>query len=1193
MLKRLLLYLILIVPLHSFATHLLGGEITYKHVSYNAGTNTNTYKIQVNMYRDCQYGQALLDDTIDIGFYEKVSGSKRLSFMLQLGPPDSSNVDPFSGADYKYCKKLPVACMQVGNYYGNIDLPVSNYGYDMLYVRCCRKNGVINILDSQGQSYTNFIPPNTIVNSSPYFTDPPAPFLGVNDTASYFNNAIDPDGDSLVYSLARPYTGASASVPATYPAATYAAPGLIKYQPTYSFAQPFGPSGFATIDPVTGLTTIYATKTGNYAIAIDVSEYRNGTLIATTRRDVMLYITSVLSTVKIKGDKVSWYVTSDSFAVQAGTDLKFDLEFSGGDTLGFTASGEPMNSPHNATFTTTNFTKMVRSDFNWQTTCSDLRSQPYIINYTVTNKWCPPSIPLKGTKRIYVIPFKGVDTIFGPNIICSNNIVSAMYYIHDAQKGYNYTWIPVGGTEKTESTNDDSVYIDWGKSTKGSITLRQSNAKYCPGDTIKLNVTILPPPTTPILSGKLNVCANEIDSYYVTNYDTGSTLYWSVSGGKMIKNSTAYALIKWSNNDSGIISVVNGNLNRCKSDTERLTVIKNVATADSIAGAYSVCPNARGIDYYIYRNVTPGSVFKWFVTGGTIASGNNSSHITVNWGNKGKGKVQALEYTKYGCVGDTLNFNVTKEYAFITGPIKGDTSLCEFTSGEKYSALYVHNSTYTWTISGGTLVSANGVSSATVNWGSAGSASVTVSQTAYDSVNNLPCIAKDVILPVTLHPIPNTGNINGDQTMCEGFKHVYSVAGLPGSTFIWAYTGGNSNISRQGNDTVSIDITTSGNYTITVQEVSRDSCFGTPVSYAITVLPSPKMGKINGPLTVCAPNLNNITYAVNTDAGAVFNWSVLGGIINSGNGTNSVNINWQTPGFDSLSVIETNTYGCKDTQSVNVEEDSAEIDMQLVTTIRQNEQQIELFWTTKNAQFLKGKLQVLRRGVSETSEVIIDTVGKYIGHYIDKRAQPSQTPYFYRLLALNNCLSPVSSDTHKTVFLHGNISSDTVINLGWNSYVGWNKNIKEYKILRSFNTDSALFDAKHVPDTSTQLFSDRQAWRQCFRIAAVNAIDTGKISYSNSVCFEFEPLVYLPNVFTPNGNSLNDYFQVFVTNWKAFDLNIYDRWGEKLFHSNDPAIQWDGTYKGEKCAEGVYIYFLTVDGIHTTTHKKGTITILR
>ena len=159
--------------------------------------------------------------------------------------------------------------------------------------------------------------------------------------------------------------------------------------------------------------------------------------------------------------------------------------------------------------------------------------------------------------------------------------------------------------------------------------------------------------------------------------------------------------------------------------------------------------------------------------------------------------------------------------------------------------------------------------------------------------------------------------------------------------------------------------------------------------------------------------------------------------------------------------------------------------------------------------------------------------------------------------------------------------------------MGWNKNIKEYKILRSFNTDSALFDAKHVPDTSTQLFSDRQAWRQCFRIAAVNAIDTGKISYSNSVCFEFEPLVYLPNVFTPNGNSLNDYFQVFVTNWKAFDLNIYDRWGEKLFHSNDPAIQWDGTYKGEKCAEGVYIYFLTVDGIHTTTHKKGTITILR
>ena len=1194
--KKLLLILLLLVPLRNFATHLLGGEITYKHISYNSSTNTNTYKIQLNMYRDCQYGLAPLDDSISIGFYENVTGKKSRTAVLTLGVPDSSNVDPFAGKNYSSCKTLPKACMQWGKYIGNIDLPQSKYGYLILYQRCCRKNGIINVLDTQGQSYTNVIPPDiTYINSSPYFTDPPAPFLGVNDTASYFNNAIDPDGDSLVYSLARPYLGGTTSAPVVYPLGSYNSPGLIQYQPGYSFSAPFGSKGYASIDPVTGLTTVYATKTGNYAIAIDVKEYRNGVYLGTTRRDVMLYITSVLSSVKIKGDKVGWYTTADSFSVMAGKTLSFSLQFSGGDTLSFSANGEPLDTTRNSygTFTIKSFPKQVNPTFTWQTKCSDLRTQPYIIKYVVTNKWCPPSIPLKGTKRIYVLPYKGSDTIFGPTKICSSTITRGRYYIQGGSKTNTYIWSVKGGSIKNYSLYNDSIYVDWGKSTSGSIRLTQSNSMGCPGDTINVNVTILPPPSIPVISGKLNVCAHETDSYFVKNYTGSDTLKWEIIGGAILKKANNYAIVKWGTSDSGIVEVQLKNINGCTSDTSKLKVIKNVPKADSIAGAFSVCPNAKGIDYYIYRNIGPGSIFKWFVSGGIIASGNNSSHITVNWGNKGKGKVQAIEYTQYGCVGDTLNFNVSKDYNLSINKINGDTSLCEFSNAKTYSVLYVHNSTYTWNIKGGSFNSGTTSANTNVNWGSAGRVNISVTQTAYDSVNKLTCTSNNVILPVLLNPLPNTGPIIGDQTMCQGFIHQYTVSGLAGSSFQWSFSGGNNNIINQGKDTITLSTMVAGTYTLSVRELTKDSCLGNPVSIALVVLPSPKLSKISGPSIVCSPNLNNITYSVLNDAGSSFQWSILGGNINSVNGSNTININWNKPGMDSLSVKETNSSGCMDSTGIKVEEDSALIKMDLVTTIRQNEQQIEIFWNTKNAQFLRGKLQVMRRGLNDFKEINIDTVGKFRGHYIDKTANPSKNPYFYRLVGTNNCLNTISSDTHKTVFLNGKFTTDSTIYLYWNNYFGWQKNIRNYLVYRSFNTDTSLIYYNAVQDTFLNLKTDINYWRQCFRVAGVNAIDTTLISYSNKICFEFDPLVYVPNVFTPDGNKLNDYFHVYATYAKSFDLSIFDRWGEKIFHSSDPNINWDGTFMGKKCEEGVYIYILNVGGTHSNVSKKGTISLLR
>ncbi|MBI2721191.1 MAG: gliding motility-associated C-terminal domain-containing protein [Bacteroidetes bacterium] len=69
------------------------------------------------------------------------------------------------------------------------------------------------------------------------------------------------------------------------------------------------------------------------------------------------------------------------------------------------------------------------------------------------------------------------------------------------------------------------------------------------------------------------------------------------------------------------------------------------------------------------------------------------------------------------------------------------------------------------------------------------------------------------------------------------------------------------------------------------------------------------------------------------------------------------------------------------------------------------------------------------------------------------------------------------------------------------------------------------------------------------------------------------PAVYIPNSFTPlNTDGLNDIFTIKGVNFYDFKMLIFDRWGEKIFESNDQLIGWNGKFKGKDCQVGVYIY---------------------
>jgi len=72
--------------------------------------------------------------------------------------------------------------------------------------------------------------------------------------------------------------------------------------------------------------------------------------------------------------------------------------------------------------------------------------------------------------------------------------------------------------------------------------------------------------------------------------------------------------------------------------------------------------------------------------------------------------------------------------------------------------------------------------------------------------------------------------------------------------------------------------------------------------------------------------------------------------------------------------------------------------------------------------------------------------------------------------------------------------------------------------------------------------------------------------------------IYIPNAFSPNGDGINDEWTVYpASDPVRMEVQIYDRWGSRVFESSTPDFDWDGTFRGEESPPGVYVFRLTVE----------------
>ncbi|MBK7936480.1 MAG: gliding motility-associated C-terminal domain-containing protein [Lewinellaceae bacterium] len=91
---------------------------------------------------------------------------------------------------------------------------------------------------------------------------------------------------------------------------------------------------------------------------------------------------------------------------------------------------------------------------------------------------------------------------------------------------------------------------------------------------------------------------------------------------------------------------------------------------------------------------------------------------------------------------------------------------------------------------------------------------------------------------------------------------------------------------------------------------------------------------------------------------------------------------------------------------------------------------------------------------------------------------------------------------------------------------------------------------------------------------------------------------YIPNVFSPNDDGENDYFEVYSSDLISLKLSVFDRWGDLLFTSSNIDARWDGNYRGKPVNPGVFIWVAQIegylkDGTVFNKTESGSVTVVR
>ena len=196
--------------------------------------------------------------------------------------------------------------------------------------------------------------------------------------------------------------------------------------------------------------------------------------------------------------------------------------------------------------------------------------------------------------------------------------------------------------------------------------------------------------------------------------------------------------------------------------------------------------------------------------------------------------------------------------------------------------------------------------------------------------------------------------------------------------------------------------------------------------------------------------------------------------------------------------------------------------------------------------------------------------------------------------------------------------SDTLVYLPLDSVSGWYLHYLPFTPQLEFTAVTDTAGWVLVQDTFIATGNERYLIIGNFRTGVNTVIDTlfpiiagyGSYYYVDDVSVTFcdtiqpppppppvEPVssISIPNIFTPNGDNINDDFRILTENLTTYSLEIYNRWGVQVFSTSYTGQFWDGrTTSGAECSDGTYYYIIRATGADSKPYSlKGFVTLIR
>lgn len=754
-----------------------------------------------------------------------------------------------------------------------------------------------------------------------------------------------------------------------------------------------------------------------------------------------------------------------------------------------------------------------------------------------------------------------------------------------ANPAYRYNWLNSEGVISNDTLAQSNFQYCNFSTEPRNIRLRLIATNRFTGcsSTDSVLITVLPELDT-LGNSTLSACSRNIVSLG-SQPRPNMTYRWapaSLFGADSLNASSSFSIRNTSSRDTIFTvtrTVANGT---CSAVDTILVTITPEPNSIIISGNTNVCPGETNVSYQISQqgNSTPFSSLIVNVDG-AINFQQNGNTITVNWGaTNNQAALRVIALSNAGCQSEEfvlpvrINPIIRPEVVLEAG--RNDSVCLGQNIIRTYSTRFSSISgVYRWTIpSEGRIIGVANQSSITIEWLRAGNFPISVFETIATSLDT--CRESSETYTVRIFENPTaTDSISGPNKLCFTTEEIeFSVNAIRGSNIRWVVTG-NADIASQDEGKVILRLNGSGQLELTAQETTEAGCVGPALQKIIQVNPIPLVALTNADSIICFDDRVGKRYSVLSTLGSTYDWIVTGGEISSGQGTNSITVNFTEGNNATLSVKETASTGCvSQVFSIPIRIDNNKLQLLSIGFNPESEEERVLVNTSGVVGLRNTSIQIKEDGNERVQSISSD---------LTEVPTTAKEGLSVSASANNSCNKEQTTPAHQAMFLSasGSVKSEN-ITLTWSPYVGWN-NLPTYQIYRK-EGNSWVFMAE-VVDTKVSLPIANDDFKQSFRIKAVYQ---NLVSWSTMASIELGHEPEIPNVITPNGDGKNDSFIIGKLNlFKDNELVIFDRWGKTLYQQNNYQQDW----KAENLPTGTYYYLFRYE--QGNKFKRGIIEVLK